>query len=288
MSDENDRFSRGEQVDMRALGETVEEWVDDGDHEKAARAIMRDLPVEIGEAICALKMNEVLGDPERPVAGGPSVSIGEAFGMIEICGRIPDANGFSCCRRLKGHDGPCAHEPIDARDAEIKSTPSPVERIDDIELVITDQAFEPSYGGWNIQFQAIGAPRLAHQSTDPCLEAYVKLEVVDTSRRLTSGGSTSLARVDEDDEPSKHALSMLADGTAEGNILASGLGAGSVDTGPVREVPLAMPSEEAILAAMQRSLEVHLEKVREERARLRVTETAESFVGKSFKIRPGS
>lgn len=50
-------LARGEELDQRAVEEVLEEWVGDGDPEKAARGLMGALPVEIGEAICRLPQN---------------------------------------------------------------------------------------------------------------------------------------------------------------------------------------------------------------------------------------
>jgi pSer/pThr/pTyr-binding forkhead associated (FHA) protein len=188
---------------------------------------------------------------------------------------ILDELEASMMRDIIGDDeGPS--EPLDP-------LPEIVEPFDenDIELVVTAQAFEPNYSGWNVQFQAVRAPRLAHQTSDPTLEAFVKLDVVDASMQLEPGGSTALAL---DDEQSRHALRPLT-GTAEGNMLASFFGAASVDTGGTREIPTAMPSEEKVFAAMKKSLDVHLEKVCEERARLKVTETGAGFVGRRFTVK---
>ena len=149
------------------------------------------------------------------------------------------------------------------------------ELVEEYELLVTDHAFEPNYGGWTIQFTAKGAPRLAHQSTDPSLEAFVELAVADSSaRRLGSGGGGALA------------VRGGADTSHEMNYLRASLGAFSVDSdGPERKVPTALPADDVLLAAMKASLDVHLAKVREERARLKVTEAATTIVGRSFKVR---
>ncbi len=271
MTTSDDALGRGEELDMRALEEILGEWVEDGDNEKAARAIMGALPIEIGEAICDLKMNEkmheIFGneDPDRPLVGGPSISVAEAFGDIE--GELEPVPVAAAPR-------PTVEEPFDENT---------------IELVVTDQAFEPSYGGWNVQFQAVGAPRLAHQNTDPCLEAFVKLDVTPTSLRLESGQpkkGSALVRAGSDDDALNLADVMLGGGQ-EGAVLRGAFGAAMVEEAGAgeRHIPLAMPDDAKLLVAMRASLEKHLEKVREERARMKVTDKAEAVIGRRFRMK---
>lgn len=186
-----------------------------------------------------------------PVVGGPSVSVAEAFGDI-----------------VEGELEEPVVEPFD-----IPST--------DYELRIIDQAFDPDYGGWCAHFEAIGAPRLSHQSRDPVLEAYVRLEAAPANaKRLGSGSQQGSALVREAETPQS-----VFDRTPEMAVLQNAFGAAFIETDAPKNVPIGMPTEEQLLAAMQKSLVKHLEKVREERARLSVTEQGATFVGKTFKVK---
>lgn len=154
------------------------------------------------------------------------------------------------------------------------------------EIEIIDQGFEPgTYGGWTVQFRAIGAPRLSYQKQDPILEAFVKLETApQDAPKLGSGGSTALVRASNG--PDIGAVMMA--GGPEGGILRGFTGAALVEAAPVvyGNAPVAMPSDEKIAEACSRSLRAHLEAVKAEKARLEITETVEqSVVGKRLKVR---
>lgn len=253
----------------KSLVDIIDDWVRGLDAETTAERILNRLPQEIQEA---LRAHCYQSDAPRRLEDEADEEIQEFNAPGSLLQELLDGDAVEA-------------EEIRAIAAAPRTVVEPVDvPSTDYELVITDQAFEPSYGGWNVQFQAVGAPRLAHQSSDPSLEAFVRLEIVDTSKRLASGRGTAMTLVRDVDEPSRQALSILT-GTSEGNILATGLGAASIDTGQVTEVPRELPNDERLLAAMKKSLEVHLQKVRDERARLKVTEAGAGFVGKSFKVK---
>lgn len=156
----------------------------------------------------------------------------------------------------------------------------------DYDITVLDHGFEPgTYGGWTVQFQVAGLPRLSYQTQDPILEAFIPLErAPDTAPRLSAGGGSALARTDE--SGSALAETMLG-GTAEHNILRGFAGAAVVESAPktVGNAPVELPSDERIAEACRRPIREHLAAVAAEKARLSVTEGGEAVVGKKLKVR---
>jgi len=151
----------------------------------------------------------------------------------------------------------------------------------DIEII--DQGFEPgTYGGWTIQFKAVGAPRLSYQKSDPILEAFIRLErAPENAPRLGSGGSTALATREPSDLGD-----VMTGGGVEGNVLRGFTGAAVVEVAPVAigNAPI-MPSDEVVAEACGKAIRAHVAAVAEERKRLSVTENVESIVGRKMTVK---
>lgn len=204
-----------------------------------------------------------------------------------VLGKVEQIKGYGWCQEPELVSDPEACRGLgvdrvgDPGPWEATADPNP-----EYEIVILDQGFEPgTYDGWSVQFQAIGAPRLSYQKQDPILEAFVRLEKApENAPKLGKGGSTALARASDGPDI---AAAMMAGG-AEGNVLRGFTGAALVESMPVvhGNAPVALPSDERIIEACQRSLRAHIEAVKAEQARLAVTETTESsVVGKRLRVK---
>lgn len=244
----------------------IDAWVNGESSEATAVAIRLKLPADVLRA-----MDDIARRGPVPIAPAP---------------------------RLETH-APRPERERDVVEAEIEGEPPAVDiEADDpalwdpkrYELHVLEHGF--TSGGLSVSFEALGAPRLEHQTRDPVLCVLMSTSAATTRMQLTSGErGGALARVSDDElvgpEEAARARAfgrVALDNTPEAQVLRGFMGAAVIDTEmrPDTSVPI-LPNYEAIEAAMRAKLREHLALVRDQRERHRTTASIHNLAGMRFR-----